>query len=411
MFYKNAVNNTANLLADNDIKIDVVPNSLLHAYSISDEGGKDEIATKIATVFGKEVSNYKNNILPDIKRLYKSIEENVKHAIEAGRTKTPDLIKLSIPDSIEDMISDEEITLKNVAWYVDNAPIIPVVENVHDFLAPIADRHTFLRSIPEVELKNIWDRYVKDMNANASKIAELGLPKSGKDLYVVYLILTLLYDNPVEGALGKLEDYNKVIANMTSWLGDKILRRRVNLESKLNAGAIIIASDKDYVVVHESLYMDYMDQGGDIEALFGIVYTDDKPVLLSDVEGRQEELILTWKRVAKSQEMRANQEKEVYYRHAYYVNINSMKGPDSELSPEAIEEIREFYTGLSLMELENILPTLERVYGDILYRNTNLKRFLRVVRSNARTEDTKTAITIAVADLVGELINKCMVRA
>lgn len=204
---------------------------------------------------------------------------------------------------------------------------------------------------------SIWDdlfRSVIESQPTSPRgfLEHVGDIETGVDAALaIFLIARRLSLKPEPGA-GVDEQTYRDLARQYMEVSSQVIARRVEKEkSYLDKGALIIASNMrtKHVVVHGTVYRNWLRTGGKNEVIFGLMVQGDPASYIDDITPKADAALQAWDRFASITRARYNNEKHVRFvtavRDAFYADMRQAGPNEKEYQlthPEYLDKVTEY---------------------------------------------------------------------
>lgn len=385
--------------ADNLVGTPILSNSLLEQSE--QEGLK--VMDYFADEIGKKVNNHLNIARNVVKPAILDLVDRINSVLESVTVESimdVEIIEFDVPESFNDARftgplgkyddKDYEMHIGSIGL-----PALQWGELIEHF-------KTGIESVDEANLAfistagkdNIMGMYNNVFSHDTSdRTNDKTFPTYVRDpLYsthytlAMYLLANNLHDNPLEGTIATLGQYNSNLAKLREIAGAH-LKRQINIQMQNLEDKLLVRSFTNRSVeVYSSTYAKFVEEGGKPEALLGLIFAGDKNYTYDLILARTEELISIWNTKSASLKHTEKARRNNYiYRAALECFISQMRedaGEDEGLSANIIqisEQGRKILDQMSPAELSDIVEVAIRLNCRARFARTASEEFIRSI--------------------------------
>jgi len=383
-------------------ELKVIPGSILEG--VTPEGDTiDSVSDSISAVLIKEIGFYRNTVLPTIKDTFAQFEGRIKtakaHAFGGGET----IVVVGVPVSAEEDFSftEEMEYMPHSDIHLNSKDGVTIREMLPD--------NKFLDNISNNKLAVVWDKYIARFgndNSNIVKATSTSLltVESVNDIFIIYYILkSMMSMDYVDGTASNLEDFRKNRDTYFNYIKRNIAKRIEMIKKSIRTGSIVCSVDagRNTITIVEDLYKTYISSGGTPDALYGRIHSEGSARTIDDIVSNKAALTKTYKDRYSARMIKVNSNILQITNDGLLSMITVMVSvlPKDEVN-DTYDVIKKYILDLSTAELATPIQIIEDIYADIIYKNSNLKEFLRLVRMYTERHSVKHAITLTISDMV-----------
>ena len=410
MYYEKHIEALTTEYEAQGVKLNVKPGGVLHgALTVSDA---EDISNIIAGRVVTEVQGFRNILIPEIKEIVNTVNNAAERKKRELVVHAPDIVQYFVPAWFNTMLRDGVIEEYSPNGYLPGTVVsFPKPKLYSTFLKSDAwskEVKEFIVRIPNVTFDRVWDLYLTDVTKNNDNILDLFNRKnitkeSQYDILILLLLLLSLDGELPVGTIGTLSDVRSNIKSLRQSIIDYLVKEDKSLsESK----AMLLATNKksNTIVVNNILYKDFLTKSN-VDILYGAFYNGMNVATIEQLISQSHELGKVWETVYKRINIEVKHASEIIYKSAYISVIDDTLKRKSQIEiQELTPVIRDLINGKDSDELSNVVLILEEIYGDVIYKDTNLKFFLKEVRRYGKGTDIETAVTYAVASMVATFL-------
>jgi hypothetical protein len=414
--------------------IEVKPNTALSYcldQAIAGNGDRlDEMANGIADVLTTEVLFIKNTILKDVENISKYIKEEVISRQNSRGELDVNVVPVSIPDFILEtqdrngFFINGEDTLPNDVLVLPNADSINLEEYKTLGAGSIGIAASdFMDTIPEKDLKRIWNDYLSYITFNNEKYLRLDVTKyqtedTVNDMYVLYIFLSNLVTKIPDKVNAKLAFYNASIQSTLNFIKKKILNKVKRNEIEITNGLVVLGSNSDdkVIFVNKDNYDKYLRKEGSVDVILGAFVNGLTRVTATTLEESKEKLLNAWSSFYTLHLSKIRSDEARVYRIVYENAIISyVNGLDEDildvinLEKETLfDDIRKTVKAFNVNDIHEVRKSTMTLFSDVVYKNTNLKKFITYVDGYKRMDKNLTtdrALTYALLEIITDYVS------
>lgn len=202
----------------------------------------------------------------------------------------------------------------------------------------------------------------------------------------MYLLADKFHDEPLEGTVATLSQYNATLVKLREIAGAH-LKRQINIHLQNQEDKQLVRSFTNRSVeVYSDIYAKYVEEGGKPEALLGLIFSGDKNYTYDTILGRTEELVSVWNMKSASLKHTEKARRNNYiYRAALECFISQMRedaGEDEGLSANIVqiaEQGRKVLDEMTSAELSDIVEVSIRLNCRARFARTASEEFIRSI--------------------------------
>jgi len=395
-----------------DNKLEVKPNGMLSGIT-PESSELIEKADVISNTVIENVKFYKERASRDIRNTFELVNNNIEHTKKELNKNNASILSMSIPKIIEDEKLSFDLNLEYMS-YADIRLESKNEEEIRELLLVADTKYT--DTISDNKLLTVWDKYFVNFGTDNLEIAK-AVHKSALteetmyDVYVIYFILKAMVYKDYIGGTGNLDEYRDNLSKYFNYIKRNIAQRIEMVKKAINSNMLVININKErkQVTIVEDLYTDYISSGGTVDALYGTLFKEggSNELITEYILGDKENLKNLYLKdsaatLAKSvTELNSFTHKALLAAITNMVNTSGIEGAEKE---EMFDTIKTYIDDLPLNRLGNPLEVIEDIYATIIYKGTNLKEFLGLVKMYTETTTLKHGITLAISDMVATFL-------
>lgn len=395
MFYNKFINSFLDV--SNNVTLEVKPNGVLAGMTPEAPALLDR-ADELSEIIIKEVSFYKNSLLPEIKENFKTVTKNIARERDRLLSSGLTLIPVVIPSDIQ----DEKFDFIESYPYMEHETTLDSLngEAVRNIIGDVK----YMDKISNGKLEDAWDKYFKDFspsNRNISSAVNINFLDLSNvdDAYIIYYILKALVSKDIyPSGTSELEDYRSNRRHYYNYIKRTIAKRIEKVKASTARDILILGTREKTILVNGVLLSSFKSNGGTIDSILGTHY--------------KQGLIHSETIIANRQELEDLQAK------AYMAYVTKCNTQVNQLTHDAIlsiitglvrnlenpddkyKEVKDYVNALNTSAYAEPIRIIEAIYAEILYPRTNLKEFLTLTRQYSETLTVKHAVTLAISDMV-----------
>lgn len=247
----------------------------------------------------------KTVVRPVIQELVTEVEERIK-ALPLSLEYALDIVVLDPPEpmispAFEEMVAEfKEVAYVPVTDYM-SLPLLSGAEVLSHMATGAAETDEAV-AIWAAKKGDAFFQHVWECVFTASPTAErfdnlIQDRRTGTDAALtVFLLCKRMYDNPIEGVVMTLPDFNGKIAQLRNQAALRLSHayEEYARDSKMNL--LIKNYSNQEVVVNGNVYRKWLEEGGNNAVIFGSMLTDRPAKFVMDLDGKRAELLALWER-------------------------------------------------------------------------------------------------------------------
>ena len=382
-------------------RLTIKPLSPMHGY-IFKEPTKYFIET-VTTVMRREIDFYKNRVLPTIDTSISAIQRDIEIQMNSIEY-LPEIENLEIPQFIREKLEFEykpaidESRELNIGFSqsVNWSDIISSLDE-----SPIKE---YLSNRKESEIQKAYIQYVTTGRLKAPK--EYHDYQSYRGLVIAVALFTLLNKDIKFGEpIGKLQDYRYYISNKLLQLRELVNRvTKKHIQSEKSGYLILnkivnrVTKEVKTILVSNKHLLQFYNNGGEIETLFGAAYKLPSMVKLVDLLENGEEYTSLWSsKVITFEEKKSTSLREVC-RLIYRNKLPDLTRDLKESRAIDVERFLREYSPRDITEVSEFVPAYILEY---LLKDSNASLFVKHFHYYLRNiKDRKAAAKMATTRLL-----------
>ena len=284
--------------------VDYVPNVEKIVSDSSTPSHTEEViafATDISVNVSNHLSFAKNKVKPAIEELVENLKQRYK--------EITDSIKLDLDIEIFDLPEPmREVSFEQDIVKYDNVMNIPVTSTLFYDGGTITDDATCLDLIKTGE--NVLDASIETWvirlgTGYLGRVFESIIDSSKTPIQTLletdvnaalftFLLANKLYNNPINGFIDELDNFNRKLSDLRNQAALKILAAYNMHRLNVNTGNLIKNYSANKVIVFGDTYRPWIESGGDVKAIFGSTLLNNVKTRVSEINEISSELISNW---------------------------------------------------------------------------------------------------------------------
>ena len=373
-----------------------------NTISIEEEGkvgydfAMDETVKDLAPKLSRFISIMKNQINPFIV----SLSEKV--IAELAKLKQSDLYGINIVEAVfPDILTNNEFIAivdqrKDETSLNELIPLRPLLPElspaevramVNSFPGLTRDLLSFIgNSDIDYNVYNGIFRHEYSKDGNIAYIFNKHPNALGNS--VIGLILGLiLVNDPPEGTTGTLDEYYNALEKIISQAALGVHNYISSIERAAKAGILVTGKTNNTVTVNPILYKQWMENGGDVEVIYGMTLSKNIYETISEIEEKKEHFLNIWNQAKSSDQLDrsftyVNKAKETYRKEFSIMlddevasNLPTI-GNDSSISKEKFNQLIEY---ISVDDLQEIYTLTRKLVCRSRYPDLFVELFLEEI--------------------------------
>jgi hypothetical protein len=194
---------------------------------------------------------------------------------------------------------------------------------------------------------------------------------------VCYLLGQKLFDKIPEDVKGvNLDTYKKLVAQVRDF-GGQVVALKLNRIAEVTKGDLmvvdLIPSEKT-IVVNAAVYNKWLDNGGEIEVLFGLLVSDERLFSVASINEVKERLLKAWRSWSLFQESSQINNRFNTFRsilesefEASLINLTDLEKDVALKTPNLLDNIRKYFKedleDIRLTDIQDIYTVATRLIG------------------------------------------------
>lgn len=380
-------------LASKGLMVTPVQNSILHALTVSQsQFDLNEIIKKLSVVLNNELILIKNKILPFSQELKQEFDKILANSVLPNELTEYNIKEFSVPEATTILLKNKKHGVGDASQPIGDIGIsLPTPEQdirkyfISSSVLLNQELQVILSKYTDEDLYKLWDKYLTNISESNINIAERGLDVASK--IEDYTLLIIALENLLEEKLPNsgVEDdrYNLLISLLLNELYAMIIMYFKTIENYKITGRLIFAIDNKQAVVDSELYNEFLNSGGSIEAILGLLVsgkTDSISMNINNIKEHITEYEDIWKQKIKYHSFSALPRERDRYKTAYkvlalkiisenlipsdlneHVNKEFLSKPEISLDNVAEDE---------LLDIDNVINKMVSVMFDSTYFGT-----------------------------------------
>lgn len=384
----------------NGKSVAVIPGTVLERVT-PENVDESEVPEQIANVIIKEVSFYRNIVNPKIKETFTRLQNRLEGVKKEALSTGANIVAVGIPEKVEEDFSfndDEYMEYSDINLNSLDA----------DAIREIAGDNKYFDFISDAKLMSVWEKYFMVFSTDNTLIQSMFTLSSltadnVDDIFISYYILKgMMGKDYVDGTgnIGEFRENRKKYFNMVKRM---ISTRIERLKSSIRKEVIVLKVETrtNTVVIVKDLYKPFVKAGGTPDMLYGLLSAEKGLITVNDIIADKLELEEAYKKKARNNMAKVNSRITQNTSDGLLALITYMvkECPKDEIN-EKYDAIAMYIKSVELSELASPITMIENIFSDIIYKNSNLKTFLRLFRVHSENSTVKLAVTLTISDMI-----------
>lgn len=398
------------------------PLSLVVADPIIGTGDEFERVTDdVAAVLGKELAFYREDILGRVKSISLDVTKQVNAKKENLLPEIPELVTVTIPKFIDTLIDRNTHIESPKGFLPENDIYIPLPADTGKYDTLDGDMilktqsDEFSSRITTSEVERIWNTYIASPGTANRDISGL-LTLTGRnsktvnDVFMVYILLVNIGENTPPGTTGDLNSFRSVINIYKRLVFGAIRELVAQYRGCVNRKMVVMTYGRSCTFLNKNVLDSYYKENLELDALLSAAHSKEKHIQTIDqFKDAHSVLLDKWAKVSLNARNEAKSKSVAFYKNVYFSTFSKIVStsdlPYMKHTPqEAFAAFREHLSKLSPLEIMNPTQVVESVFVDVLFGNTNVKKFLGYVRLYGTDNDMSTSIELATMEMIGDYL-------
>jgi hypothetical protein len=384
-------------------------------FNINDDT-KEIVTNTISKIITKELNFFRSVVIPAINEYRDNVQENIdKYAVPnpaAGfkvvTIETPAPLAIDVlKNDIEYYSESNTIALPTGRMKLpelSSGAIKKILSTGSGTINTVFN--DWIDSLPEDTLTNIWVTFFTDLHDEHPAYNKLRRTQDPTVPLIIYMLTKQLLNDPIKEARISLSDYNNVLYSVRDYAGALLASILRSFENYEKNKVVVLSSDQNNkeVKVYGPIYREWLADGGDIEAIYGIMVSngaDRFSRTVSALNENKDTLVKAWNKYVKLQAVYHNGIVDRSLRKVYVLTIKEVIRDMGEIESEIIENIsgfketlpgkvEDYVSNLTVDELKDVGTTADRIISEIRFSYSNASLFIKEMNNAKKANNNLT---------------------
>ena len=353
-------------LASKGLMVTPVRDSILHALTVSQaQSDVNEVVKKLSTVLNNELILIKNKILPFSQELKQEFDKILANSTLPNELAEYNIKEHTVPEATATLLKNKKDGVGEGSESIgENGISLPAPEqDIRSYFTPNdpllkQELSVILDKYADEDLYKLWDKYLANISENNPNIAERGYDVTSKleDYTLLIVALEKLQEEKLPNSGVPDDRYFLLVGLLLNELYAMIVNQFKTWDNFRKTGRMIFSINEKQAIVDSELYNKFLETGGSVEAVLGLLVTgktDSASLHVNNIKEHIVEYEDIWKQKVKYNSFSALPRERDRYKTAY--TVLALKIISDNLIPEDLKEhVNQEFTGKPEISLEFI---------------------------------------------------------
>lgn len=400
--------------------------------SVHDEALDDAVLV-IADAVRQHVSFAKNTVRPLIKTLVDRLEVALK-AMPTEATYNPTIERVELPEPMRSNVFESLVEEYVNATQLPNVgPLDLPARDAAAVSAMLVTGNKLMDGDIAIWAQRMGDAFFEDVWANVFTRAGGATPKTFAQLVddketgvdaslAIFLLARACMDNVPEGVVAALDAYRRDVGEVMEQAGVCLVQAIQRTRMFESTGMMVLSANKDRVRVIASVYDQWLENGGNVAALFGSMLSGRPRYHAGAITEEATDNIARWERENRlmTDTLRNRRFSDtlalIEFKTLQLIDENCQAifgpvlddqpvDPSSPVVDEAVQAVRDYIATLKFEDVENLWCVCTQLVAGKLFSYTDALRILEGLDEAARINPDLTPNEAALQSTISYVVD------